>query len=307
MGFKKYQHLERYNTSEVENIELGECYIFPKLDGTNASIWLENNQLQAGSRTRHLTLEKDNAGFLAWALQQWNIINYLIENPTHRLFGEWLVPHSLKTYRGDAWRRFYVFDVVEDREDSELAHEMDEKFRYLPYTEYKPLLENRSIDYIPPIAIIKNTNYEQLVFQLQKNVFMIEDGKGAGEGIVIKNYNFRNKYGRQTWAKIITSEFKEKHAKVMGVDTINGKRMVEESIAEKYITKALCEKEYSKIEITDGWSSKMIPRLLNTIYYETVREECWNFVKENKDPTINFKNLKRFIFAKVRENLPHLF
>lgn len=296
--FKKYQHLERFGTTEVQNIELGECFVFPKIDGTNASVWIENEQIQAGSRTRHLSLDKDNAGFLEWVLKQKNILDYLKENPTHRLFGEWLVPHSLKTYREDAWRKFYVFDVVED---------LEEDFKYIKYNDYKLLLEKHNIDYIPPIAVIRNSNYEQLVNQLMKNDFLIEDGKGYGEGIVLKNYDFKNKYGRTTWAKIVTSEFKEKHAKVMGKSTIEGKKMVEEEIAEKYVTTAFCEKEFAKIENTDGWSSKMISRLLNVIYYEIVKEECWNFVKEHKNPVINFKTLQHFIFVKVKERLPRVF
>lgn len=305
--FKKYQHLVRFGTTEVQNIELGECFIFPKLDGTNASIWLSDGELQAGSRNRQLSIDHDNAGFLKWASAQENLLNYLKENPSHRLFGEWLVPHSLKTYREDAWRKFYIFDVVEDRHATEIRHESDEKFKYLHYNEYKPLLEKHDLDFVPPIAIIKNTNYEQLVAQLKKNDFLIEDGKGCGEGIVLKNYDFKNRYGRTTWAKIVTSEFKERHTKVMGKSTMEGKKMVEEEIAEKYVTAAFCEKEYAKIENADGWSAKMIPRLMNTIFYEIVKEESWNFIKEHKNPTINFKTLKHFVFAKVKERMPHLF
>ena len=189
MNFEKYQHVERFGTSEVEGIEFGECYVFPKLDGTNASVWLdENGNIQAGSRKRHLSLESDNAGFCAWVKDQENILNYLKENPTHRLFGEWLVPHSLRTYKEDAWRRFYVFDICEDL--SELAHEQGEKFKYIHYNAYKPELEKHGIDYIPPVSIISNGSYEQFIKQLHNNVFMIEDGKGAGEGVVIKNYSF---------------------------------------------------------------------------------------------------------------------
>ena len=44
MEFLKYQHVERVGTSEVENIELGTCYVFPKIDGTNASIWIAGLQ-----------------------------------------------------------------------------------------------------------------------------------------------------------------------------------------------------------------------------------------------------------------------
>jgi hypothetical protein len=309
MEFKKYQHVERFGTTETQNIELGKVYIFPKIDGTNASVWLDDSgQLQAGSRKRHLTLEKDNAGFYEWASKQENLKNYLKENPTHRIFGEWLVPHSLKTYREDAWRNFYVFDVAVDKLEDEITHEGDDKLKYLSYDEYRPLCEKHNINYIPAICNITNASYEQLINQLMKNVFLIEDGKGAGEGIVIKNYEYRNKYNRQTWAKIVTSEFKEKHTKVMGESEIKGKKMVEDEISKKYVTVALCEKVKAKIEVEkDGFNSKNIPQLLHTIYYDIVKEESWNFIKEFNNPTINYKTLQHFIFAQVKEKMPMLF
>lgn len=299
MGFKKYTHLERFGSSEVSMIEIGNCHIFPKIDGTNGSIWIEGGEVQAGSRNRHLSIDQDNAGFLAWAQQQDNIKHFLSEHPTLRLYGEWLVPHSLRTYRESAWRKFYVFDVVQDLPNDETS--------YLSFEEYKPLLDRYGIDYIPPLCVIKNTNYDQLVAQLEKNVFLIEDGKGFGEGIVIKNYGFKNKYGRTAFAKIVTSEFKEQHSKVMRSNIMNGTKMIEEEISEKYVTKALCEKVLAKIDNESGWSSKQIPRLLNTVYYDLVKEDCWEFTKEFKNPVINFKTLQHFTFQKVKENLPQLF
>ena len=299
MEFKKYQHLERFGTTEVQNIELGKCYIFPKIDGTNASVWLnEYGDLQAGSRRRHLTLESDNAGFYDWACQQENLLEYLKANPTHRLFGEWLVPHSLKTYKECAWRRFYVFDVAIDDGDSLI---------YLPYNEYESLLMDNNLDYINPICVIENANYDQLIRQLEKNVFLIEDGKGVGEGIVIKNYEFKNKYGRNKFAKIVTSEFKEKHARTMGAPKIKGKKMIEEEIAQEFVTTALIEKVYAKIENENGFNSRSIPRLLNTVFYDVVKEDTWNFVKKHKNPIINFKTLQYFIFAEIKIKKPNLF
>lgn len=305
--FKKYQHIERFGTTETHQIELGECHIFPKIDGSNGSVWIENGNLQAGSRNRHLTLDNDNAGFYQWVLKHEGLLNYLLENPSHRLFGEWLVPHSLKTYRENAWRNFYVFDVAVDKGEHEILHEGDSDLKYIHYDEYKPILEKHGVNYVPPISIITNASYEQLVNQLMKNIFLIEDGKGVGEGIVIKNYSFRNKYNRQTWAKIVTSEFKEKHAKEMGASEIKGKKMVEEEIAENFVTKALCEKVLSKIQNEGDWNSKMIPRLLNTVYYDLIKEDSWEFVKKYKSPTINFGTLQHFTFKKVKENLPMVF
>lgn len=294
MEFVKYQHIERFGTDEVEGIELGKVYIFPKLDGTNSSVWLDNEgNLKAGSRNRELTLDKDNGGFYAYALSQPNIKAYLEKHPTHRLYGEFLIPHTLRTYRNDAWRKLYIFDVCIDKEDGGVE--------YIPYEIYQPLLEEFSIDYIPPLAILKNGNYEMFLKALEKNVFLIEDGKGVGEGIVIKNYNFYNKYGRQTWAKIVTNEFKERHHKAMGAPVIKSTKMIEERIVEDFCTEAFIEKEYAKIvNDNNGWTSKYIPQLLGRVFSELIKEEMWNIVKTYKNPTINFKTLNTLVINKIK-------
>lgn len=43
--FKRYPHLEKFGNQAVENIEFGSCYIFPKLDGTNASVWFKHEHV----------------------------------------------------------------------------------------------------------------------------------------------------------------------------------------------------------------------------------------------------------------------
>lgn len=296
--FKKYQHLERFGTSEVNGIEIGECYIFPKIDGTNASVWLgKDGIVQAGSRKRHLSVSEDNAGFYSWVLEQDNIRDYLLKNPNHTLYGEWLVPHSLKTYRDDKWEQFYIFDVCEHK---------DESVKYLKFKEYEPLLKEYGLEYIPPIRIIRNPTYDNLNKCLEENKYLIKDGYGTGEGIVVKNYDFSNKYGRTTWAKLVTSEFKEKHSKEMG-SPITENKLVEESIAKEFVTKALCEKTYSKINNEKDFSSKNIPQLLNTIYYDLVREDIWEILKKFNFPTINFKTLKSFVFIEVKTKIPEVF
>ena len=276
------------------------CYVFPKIDGTNSQLWFLQSddkrfgKLLAGSRNRQLELDNDNAGFYNWAVKQKNIFDFFSVNPNLRLYGEWLVPHSLKTYEEKAWRNFYVFDVMEGE-------------RYLPYEEYAALLEPFGIEFIPPLCKVENPSYERLISQLEKNVYLIEDGKGIGEGIVIKNYDYKNKYGRVTWAKIVTNEFKAKHAKCQ-VTEIKESKIIEQEICEKFVTKSLIEKELAKIETEcGGWSSKYIPRLINTVFYCLVKEESWNFVKEFKNPIIDFKRLSFFTINRIKEVMPHLF
>lgn len=293
MEFLKYQHVERFGTTETNGIENGMCYVFPKIDGTNSQLWFNDNMLRAGSRNRELSLDNDNAGFYSWALNQFDINSFMRKYPELRLYGEWLVPHTLKTYHKDAWRKFYVFDVMDGE-------------KYLPYEDYKLLLEEFGIDYIPPICMVKNPTYDRLVAQLEKNGYLIEDGKGTGEGVVIKNYNFINKFGRVVWAKIVKNEFKASHSKVQ-VTEIKERKLVEEEIVNKYVTNVLVEKEYAKIENSEGWTSRQIPKLLNTVYYCLISEESWNFVKEHRNPTIDYKILLRFTMNKVKEIKPELF
>lgn len=294
MKFKKYQHLERFGNDEVEGIELGKIFIFPKLDGTNAQVWLDDEgNIKAGSRNRELTLEKDNAGFYKFVLENENIKKYLEKHPTHRLYGEFLVPHSLKTYREDAWRRFYIFDICLDKEDGSVE--------YIPYDIYKPLIEEFDLDYIPPISTMTNGSYEYFIRTLNNNTFMIEDGKGVGEGIVIKNYDYYNKYKRQVWAKIVTNEFKEIHKKEMGVNNIKTEKVIEQEIVDNYCTEAFIEKEYSKIlNETGEWNNKKIPMLLGRVFSELIKEETWNIIKKYKNPTINYRTLNALVINKIK-------
>jgi hypothetical protein len=301
MSFLKYQHLERYGNTEVEGIEVGTCYVFPKLDGTNGSVWLDpskpfGEKFCCGSRNRELSLDNDNAGFMKAMFDDDAVVPYIYQNPSHVLYGEWLVPHTLKTYNDDAWRKFYVFDVYDRNKE-----------RLLSYDEYSEGLVAAGINVIAPIAIIKNGSIDHFTECLSKAHYLVKDGEGSGEGVVIKNYDYQNKYGRQTWAKLVTNEFKAKHHIAMGAPVVGGE-IVEEKIAAKYVTQALVDKVEAKIvNEMGGWSSKYIPRLINTVWYDVVTEETWNFVKEFKNPKVDFKVLSHYVTAKIKELKKELF
>ena len=289
--FLKYMHLERYGNEEVDGIEQGTTYVFPKLDGTNAQVWLnEDGTIGAGSRNRTLSIHNDNAGFMNYIITDDRIKSFLEIYPDCTLYGEWLVPHSLKTYRDDAWRKFYIFDVF---------HRSTQQF--YEYESMKMMLDNFKLDYLAPIAIIRNGNREHYEKCLDKNVFLIKDGMGVGEGIVIKNYEWQNKFGRTVWAKMITNSFKELNHKEMGAPVIGGETLEEKIVAE-YVDTHLIDKVIAKISNDEGgWSSKFIPRLLQTVFYDLVNEEMWNIIKKYKNPKIDFAYLQRLTITKVKE------
>lgn len=299
MTFLRYPHLEKYGNQAVQDIEFGVCHIFPKLDGTNASVWWEpdpdcDGGLKSGSRNRQLSLEKDNAAFHAYVLKNQTLYHFCSAHPNLILYGEWLVPHTLKTYREDAWKKFYVFDVYDRTTES-----------FLPYDKYQGLLDNAGIDYIPCVQTIKNPSYDNLVYAAKQNTFLMESG--VGEGIVIKNYEWKNKYNQVVWAKLINSEFKEQNVKVFSPSHVDNMTNAEK-IANKACTKALIEKEFAKIVNENyGWSSRFIPRLLHTVYHSVVTEELWDCLKTINKGSVNFRELEQHCIKKVKEIKPEIF
>lgn len=300
MNFHKYQHVEKVGTSSTDGLLDGQCFVFYKLDGTNGSIWVEDGELCAGSRNRKLSLEKDNQGFYKHVLSNEKYKKFFKEFPNSILYGEWLVPHSLKTYRDDAWRDFYVFDMYTNL-NGELVP--------LDYIAYKQFLDKYDINYIPAIASIKNPTYEDLLKCMEKTgEFLVQDGKGNGEGIVVKNYDYKNPYGETIWGKIVSNRFKEEHAKSMGSPSITSSQILEEKIIRDFLTKELIDKEFEKFKIANGgWESKYIPKLFNWIYRTLVIEEIWNMIDRYNKPRINFNILYALTIKKIKQEKSEIF
>lgn len=293
--FQKYIHLERFGTDEVDGINVGECHIFPKLDGTNASVWFEHGAMHFGSRNRELTTEDDNAGFAKYAAQNEQLCAMAMALNGCRLFGEFLVPHSLKTYRDDAWRKFYLFDVMTP--DGEFMH----------YDKYSELAKQYDVEFIPCTLKSRNPTYEILLRATEDNRFLIKYGQGHGEGIVIKQYGWKNRFGRTTFAKLITNTFKERHIKEMGGSVVNTK-LVEEEIADEFLTEHMVEKIIAKIRNDKGaFGARDIPQLLGMAFHDLVTEELWQAIKAHKNPRIDFKTLNHCTIARVKKLQPQLF
>lgn len=311
--FRKYQHIERINNN-IPNMYLhGSIYIFHKIDGTNGSVWLENKSLKAGSRNRELSLESDNANFLANIKDNQNLLNLLLDYPNWRIFGEWLVPHTLKNYNINAWNKFYIFDIIDE---SDVPKDVSAKnyrkyIKYIPYDEYSKILGKYHLNYIPCISKLENPNINSIYNCLNQNGYLTTDG--IGEGIVIKNYDYINNYDIDSrskhWFKIIRKEFLEqkeyKHKEKSNICNTP----IEEKILNDYCTESFIEKEYAKI-LNDNPNiehKKLIPMLLNKIFHELICEESWNIIKNYKYPTINYKLLNKLVIAKIKEIKKELF
>jgi len=299
-GYTSYHHVEKLASREVQGILDGTVYVFPKIDGTNAHIWHDGVNIHCGSRNRELSIESDNAGFMAWVLGQEKLKGMALDLKGAHIFGEWLVPHTLKTYDKSAWRNFYVFDITTVDEEGNVRH--------MHYDKIKDVCDQYDVECIPPLRMILNPQEANLLACLEENFYLIEDGKGKGEGVVLKNYDFVNRFGRQVWAKIVTSDFKQKHRpKREGVPRVTDTTPVEEKIIDKFLTDDIIDKVYANLSAEDGWQCKYIPRLLQTIWYDFIREHAWDMVKTFKSPTINYKKLNRLCMDRVKQHLTEVF
>lgn len=297
--FKKYQHVGRYDTKECAGLLEGLCYIFPKLDGTNASIYRDGDVVKTGSRTRELSASSDNAGFDAYVngSGREKYEKFFRNFPNHRLYGEWLVPHTIKGYRDEAWRKFYVFDIV------------DGGGNYVPYDQYTNILNVIGIEYVPAIAVIQEPTPDRLVKLAKSNTYLMKDGEGAGEGIVIKRYDFVNRHGRIIWGKLVLNEFKDKMAKsIEGGRRIQETKSSAEKIVESYVTKSLVDKELAKLFLIEEKMEKkrLIPNLFNNVY-DDLMDNMKNISMEFNRPTIDLKQLHYHMCQKIREFLPIIF
>ena len=292
MQYKSYQHIEKLGNKEVEGILKGKCSIQPKIDGTNGVVWLgDDGIIHAGSRRRDLTLDNDNAGFYNTVIKDDNIRKYLLDHKDHYLYGEWLVPHTIRYYHPESWKHFYVFDIFSyDR-------------GYIPYDEYSKELDKYGISYIPEIISIDNPTMEDLTKYLKETKYLIPEDK-MSEGIIIKNYEYRNQYGRCTYAKIVAEEFFNTKSLLRMKNHEAKDKTSEKDIVTTMLSEPLIRKEFAKIKLAypDIRRQELIGRTLNTIFHVFIHEELLDYI-EKKKPLINFYYLKKECDERIKEVL----
>ncbi len=297
-SFKKYQHVERLGSSEVTGIDKGTVFVFPKLDGTNGSVWVEADeggeyQLCAGSRNNKLSAEFDNAGFYEHVMEHPEYKEYLLVHPTYIVYGEWLVPHTIKDYDVRAWKQFYVFDVYDTMTD-----------RYLHFDEYTDELSDAGFNVITPLVIIENPDFNEntLTSILTTNYYLMKDNEHVGEGIVIKNYGYHNAYGRTTWAKVVNPVFKVKpRAEHKGKEAPT----IEDKILDSLCTEDAITHEVLKFEEEYGkYDASTYKKMLGLVWKGWVEDNIWDVISKTGKQSINFTALRHKFEIKTKEYYP---
>jgi hypothetical protein len=305
-GFKKYEKVERLDkVDEVGGILEGQVYVFEKLDGANASAWAKlegdrywiyvasrNNVVARFMADKDLWITDQNIyddfrGLPDYVMKNDELITFLLAYPHLRVCGEWLVKHTVN-YPAKHLGKLYVFDI-EDRVRNKM----------LPYWEYDPMIQEYEIPYLQPLMITAFPKVETLEALVGKTNY---EAHPQGEGLVIKNYDFVNKWGRQPYAKIVAPEFREMNVKVFGGPI--PREAIEMKIASVYCTYSRVEKILQKIHDQKGSPATIddMSRLLSTVYHDIITEDMWDILKKFKRPTINFGKLQKEITELARNH-----
>ena len=275
MDMKKYIDIERVKESYASTFEVGESIVIQvKIDGSNASIAYDSktNSLVAFSRRQALNEMNTLNGF-------WNYVQSLdvkafaeVLGDRYVIFGEWLVPHSVK-YPEDMYKKFYMFYVWYRETEQYLTQE------------YSLAIFDRLKNYIPNyVHTIYNgpfISWEHTLAFLKENIY----GEApCMEGIVIKRQDkLWSKSSRLPYyVKVVNEKFSEVHSskpKTIDPEKLAAREAEQAAVAE-VVTKRRIEKMLQKFEednlIPSDWggeSMKQISKLLPKAVYEDCRKE----------------------------------
>ncbi len=281
--FRKYEKINRLGKEETDGILDGLCYIEEKIDGANLSVWIEDGEIHVGSRNNDVT--NNGTGFngaVEYCRNHEGIKKLLSRHPELRLYGEWLVKHTVD-YKATAYKKFYLFDIFD--------HSKNEFFDTMSVRVFS---DDYEIDAVPFLAKLEKPTLEQIMIYVGKSQF-----GDRGEGVVIKNPNFINKFGSRECAKIVTESFKEDSGIVFGGNNKFSDTYWEVYVVNKYMTLPRVQKIMNKIQpmVDKKLGMEHIPRISATAYHDMLTEEIWEISKNAQG--INFNSLKRIAIKKA--------
>lgn len=280
MSYKTYPKIHRLGKEETDGLLEQEIIVQEKVDGANISIFEHEGKVRCGTRTRMLPEDESFNGFQEAVRSNLNLAMYFSRNPDHILYGEWLVKHTI-TYNEEAYKKIYLFDIYDTATGN-----------WLPQEEVKEEAEFLGLEY-PHIFFKGKATEEQIKEFVGKSMIA-----PAGEGVVLKNPDFINKFGDHAYAKVVHEKFKESNAIVFGGNNKHSESYWEMYVVNKYCTTARVRKIMQKLQAETDRRLDMehTSRVAGTCYHDMIQEEAWEIVK--KVPKLDFKKLQSFSHRK---------
>lgn len=192
---KKYMDIIRLGHKSTIGVlnEGDDIVIQEKIDGANASFKREGDIIRAFSRNTELNESNTLGGFYDW-VQTLNP-SKLLEGVIY--FGEWLNPHKVRYPQYE--KQFFLFDLYNTYLDE-----------YMNFNAVELEAKRLGLNLVPVFYQGKYQGFEHLQSFVGRTDLGGRLGdKETGEGIVVKNINYKDKFGKQVFVKLVTDEFRE--------------------------------------------------------------------------------------------------
>ena len=265
--------IERLKPSFVEGFEVGDDIVIQeKIDGANFSIRYdkEDNSVKAFSRKKELNFSNNLRGAWEWSQKLSVDLIKSVLGDNLVLFGEWLVPHTVK-YPDDKYQNAYFFDVYNTETEE-----------YLIQDKVKKIISDLNLNYVPVFYIGKFISWDNV----KSYIGNTEMGGLFGEGIVVKNQTKLNNPNTRLpfYTKIVCESFCEtkahNHNKVVDMEKMADRERAV-ALTETIVTKARVTKLINKMVdegiIREDWDahdmSTIAKNLGKEVYYDCQKEE----------------------------------
>jgi len=276
---KKYTDVVRLGKSQTANVIQEGDYISitEKIDGANSSFCIdETNELGVSCYSRNTPLSEENRlrGFYDWVLN--NIVPIKDRlNPNYRYYGEWLIHHRV-IYKPEMYNNFYLFSIWDE-----------EKQEYLPDEIVKLEANKLNIQTVTYFYEGKYISFEHLMSFVGKSDKTLEPNDG--EGVVVKNVNYKDRYGNQVFVKLVSEKFaevqKQKLPKNPNVDSElieKIKSVLTEARVDKLIHKLVDEGLLIE-DYTIENMGEILKKLGSRVFEDIMKEESDLFINEEED------------------------
>lgn len=298
---KKYTDIIRYGKASTNGVinEGDYIAITEKIDGANASFRLdETNPLGVSCYSRNTPLTEDNRlrGFYDWVIK--NIVPIKDKlNPNYVYFGEWNVSHKVQ-YKPETQHEFYLFSVW---------NEGEEIHKYEDDAIVKSEAVRLGIKTVPYFYEGEYVSFEHMMSFVGKSDLTVDPN--TGEGIVVKNVNYFDNYGRQCFVKLVSEKFAEvQKQKLPKNPNINNEFV---SLVKSVLTTARVEKLLHKLVdegiLKEDYAIKdmglILKNLGGRVFEDIMKEESDLFInyEEDKIKRIIGKNLPNTIKGILRD------
>jgi len=269
---KSYMDIEVFKTKISDGFNKGDHIVIQeKIDGANASYQYddETNSIKGFSRKQEVGLKNNLRGFWEWTQQKLRLQDY--KDFGHiRVFGEWLVSHSVP-YPKDKYQKFYCYDLYDTETQT-----------YYPQCVVKSFCIKQNLIYVPVFYDGVFLSWDHcLSFVGQTQL----EGE-YGEGIVIKNMTRLNDPNNRLpfYTKIVGEKFQEKAERKVKKPIDPNELSLREyniSLVESVVTEARVNKLLHKLidegVLREDWDEHdmglIAKNISGAVYYDCVKEE----------------------------------